>query len=80
MSDNGTEFKGSLAREHPFEKMCQELDIKHITTRPYRPQTNGKIEAFWRIIKKEFFGPNSFDSQKELILNLGNFLFKFNHK
>jgi hypothetical protein len=79
MSDNGPEFKGSLAREHPFETMCQQLGIKHITTRPYRPQTNGKIEAFWRIIKKEFFGPNSFDSEKDLILNLGNFLFEFNH-
>lgn len=45
MSDNGTEFKGTLEREHPFETMCSELDIKHIYTKPYRPQTNGKIEA-----------------------------------
>jgi len=79
MSDNGTEFKGSIQREHPFETMCNELGIKHIYTRPYRPQTNGKIEAFWRIIKKEFFYPNSFDSKEDLILNLGNFLFEYNH-
>lgn len=79
MSDNGTEFKGTLEREHPFETMCNELGIKHIYTRPYRPQTNGKIEAFWRIIQKEFFYPNSFDSEKDLIFNLGNFLFEFNH-
>ena len=79
MSDNGPEFKGSIQREHPFETMCSELGIKHIYTRPYRPQTNGKIEAFWRIIKKEFFRPNSFTSEEDLILNLGNFLFEFNH-
>jgi hypothetical protein len=79
MSDNGVEFKGSLKREHPFEVMCKELGIKHIYTRPYRPQTNGKIEAFWKIIKKEFFYPNSFDSTEDVILNLGNYLFEYNH-
>ncbi len=79
MSDNGPEFKGSPTKEHPFETMCDQLDIKHIYTRPYRPQTNGKIEAFWKIIKNEFFYPNSFDSDKDLIMNLGNFLFEYNH-
>lgn len=79
MSDNGGEFKGSLQKEHPFEIMCNELGIKHIYTRPYRPQTNGKIEAFWRIAQREFFYPNSFDSEKDLIMNLGNFLFEYNH-
>jgi transposase InsO family protein len=79
MSDNGAEFKGSIQREHPFETMCKELGIRHICTRPYRPQTNGKIEAFWRIIQREFFSPNTFTSKEDLILNLGNFLFEFNH-
>ena len=79
MSDNGPEFRGSTQREHPFETFCNEIGIKHIYTRPYRPQTNGKIEAFNKIIKREFFYPNSFDSEKDLIMNLGNFLFEFNH-
>jgi len=79
MSDNGGEFKGDLKREHPFETMCNELGIKHIYTKPYRPQTNGKIEAFFKIAKNEFFSPNKFDSQEDLILNLGNFLFEYNH-
>lgn len=79
MSDNGTEFKGTLEREHPFETMCTELGIRHIYTKPYRPQTNGKVEAFWRILKREFFHPNSFDSEKDLVMNLGNFIFEYNH-
>jgi len=79
MSDNGGEFQGSLQREHPFEVMCDQLGIKHILTQPYRPQTNGKIEAFWKIIKKEFFYANHFDSLEDIILNLGNFLFDYNH-
>ena len=79
MSDNGREFKGILEREHPFETMCYELGMKHIYTQPYRPQTNGKIEAFFKILKKEFFAPNSFDSEEDIIMNLGNFLFEYNH-
>lgn len=79
MSDNGAEFKGTLAREHPFETLCGELGIRHIYTRPYRPQTNGKVEAFWKILKNEFFYPNSFASEEEMMLNLGNYLFEFNH-
>ena len=77
MSDNGTEFKGS--EEHPFESFCNELQIKHILTPPFSPQTNGKIEAFWKIIKKEFFRSNSFESMEDLVLNLGNYLFEYNH-
>jgi len=79
MSDNGAEFKGSLEREHPFEMMCGELGIKHRYTRIGRPQTNGKIEAFFKIAKKEFFNPNKFESMEDLILNLGNYLFEYNH-
>jgi len=79
MSDNGPEFKGTIEREHPFETMCNELGIQHIYTRPYRPQTNGKVEAFWKILKNEFFYPNSFESKEDIIMNLGNFLFEYNH-
>jgi len=79
MSDNGGKFKGNLKLEHPFEMVCDELNIKHILTPPYHPQSNGKIEAFWKILKNEFLRPNSFDSMEDLILNLGNFLFEYNH-
>jgi transposase InsO family protein len=79
MSDNGPEFRGTLEREHAFETFCKELGIRHIYTKPYHPQTNGKIEAFWRIAKREFFRPNTFADDKDLILNFGNYLFEFNH-
>ena len=79
MSDNGREFKGSIAREHPFEVWCSQLGIRHLYTKPYRPQTNGKIEAFNKILKNEFIHPNTFESEKDLVLNLGNFLFEYNH-
>jgi len=37
------------------------------------------MEAFRRILKDEFFYPISFDPQEDIVLNLGNFLFEFNH-
>jgi len=79
LSDNGPEFKGSLKREHPFETFCFQIRLKHKFTRPYRPQTNGKVEAFFRILKKEFFYPNDFKNLKEVTEQLGSFLFEYNH-
>ncbi len=79
MSDNGREVKGSAEREHPFEIFCNEIGLKHIYTQPYHPQTNGKIEAFWKIVKNEFCSNNSFESPQDLVLNLGNYLFEYNH-
>jgi len=50
MSDNGAEFgSGPNTKnktDHPFERLLLEMDIKHRYTKPYRPQTNGKIERF----------------------------------
>jgi len=79
MSDNGSEFKGLIEREHAFEVFCDQIGLRHCYTKPYRPQTNGKIEAFWKIFKKEFCYPNEFSSMQELTGNFGNFLFEYNH-
>ena len=57
LSDNGAEFASRNNKEkHPFERMLVELDIKHRYTRPYCPQTNGKIERFWRTMNEIKFG------------------------
>lgn len=45
LSDNGSAYKSHLWRD-----TCQELNIKPKKTRPYRPQTNGKIERFHRTL------------------------------
>jgi transposase InsO family protein len=79
LSDNGPELKGTLEREHPFETFCEQLGIKHRYTRPYRPQTNGKVEAFFKILKKEFLRPNTFEDIAEVKEQLGGFLFDYNH-
>ena len=67
LSDNGTEFASRNNKEnHPFEKLMLFMGIKHRYTRPYRPQTNGKIERFWRTIKEELLEDEQFDSVDEL--------------
>ena len=45
LSDNGPAY-----RSHAWRQTCTELGIKHTRTRPYRPQTNGKIERFHRTL------------------------------
>jgi transposase InsO family protein len=45
LSDNGSAY-----RSHAWRDACAELGITHKRTRPYRPQTNGKIERFHRTL------------------------------
>jgi transposase InsO family protein len=43
MTDNGNAYRSAI---HALA--CKALGIKHLRTRPYRPQTNGKAERFIR--------------------------------
>jgi len=65
MSDNGQEFSSPKNPSHPFEKMLTFYDIKHIYTKPCRPQTNGKIERFWRTLEEELLSGEEFETLKE---------------
>jgi transposase InsO family protein len=45
ISDNGSAYKA-----HAWRDTCNDLGITVKKTRPYRPQTNGKIERFHRTL------------------------------
>jgi len=66
LSDNGSEFSSKTNRDnHPFERILQFLDIKHLYTKPCRPQTNGKIERFWKTLENELLDGETFETLEE---------------
>ena len=68
LTDNGSEFCGSVKTrdDHPFERLLRHFGIKHRRTRPYRPQTNGKIERFWRSFNEDVIEGAEFKDLDEL--------------
>jgi transposase InsO family protein len=45
LTDNGSAYRAVM-----HAVVCRQLGIRHIRTRPYRPQTNGKAERFIRTL------------------------------
>jgi IS30 family transposase len=66
MSDNGSEFASRNNPDHPFERMLSFYEIKHRYTKPCTPQTNGKIERFWRTIEEDLLSGEQFDTLEDL--------------
>ena len=79
LTDNGPEMASPRNTEgHPMERMLKELGIKHRYTRPYRPQTNGKIERFWRTLNEDLLEGTTFESVAELRDELQQYLLYYN--
>jgi transposase InsO family protein len=49
MTDNGSAY-----RAHQHRLACQQLGLKHLFTRPYRPRTNGKAERFIKTLTERW--------------------------
>lgn len=83
LSDNGLEFTTHHEKSrkfHSFEIMLEKLWIEHKYTRVRRPQTNWKIERFWRIYEEQFFSKNEFSSNKDFNLKLMKWLDYYNNE
>lgn len=79
LTDNGPELASPKnVAHHPFERMLYELGIKHRYTRPYRPQTNGKVERFWRTLNDDLIDGTTFDSVDHLKDELMQYLLYYN--
>lgn len=81
LTDNGKEFctnKEENKLDHPFERLLIELDIKHRRTRPYRPQTNGKIERFWKTLDEELIEETQYNKVEEFKEELIRYLVYYN--
>ena len=85
MTDNGIEFTAFTSQKakktHFFETMLAIFDIRHRYTRPYRPQVNGKIERFWKILYDECIRLQRISQTKEeFIAELNGFMYRYNYE
>ena len=79
LTDNGAEFAArKRPLDHPFETMLIELGIVHRYTRPYRPQTNGKVERFWRTLEDDLVEGTTFDDLAHFSKELLEYLIYYN--
>jgi transposase InsO family protein len=75
LTDNGGCYRAVL---HAL--VCRLLGIKHLRTRPYRPQTNGKVERFIRTMLAAWaYGP-IYGSSRERTAALDGWLWHYNHR
>jgi len=68
---------GSCYRSRVFDQALG--DIKHRRTRPYRPQTNGKVERFNRTMLEEWAYVRPYLSEEERVEAFDLFLHLYNH-
>ena len=85
MTDNGSEFTAYTSQKakqtHFFETMLKIFDIKHRYTPPYRPQSNGKIERFWKILYNECIRVQTISlSKNDFIAELNGFMYRYNYQ
>jgi transposase InsO family protein len=58
--------------------MLLEMGIRHRYTRAYRPQTNGKVERFWRTLNEDLIEGTTFDSIEHFKKELSQYLVYYN--
>jgi len=69
---------GACYRSHAFRKALGE-SITHRFTRPYRPQTNGKVERFNRTMLEEWAYIRPYATEAERVDAFQGFLHLYNH-
>ena len=75
ITDNGSAYRSKL-----HSLACQALGIRHLRTRPYRPQTNGKAERFIRTLQNGWAYGAIYRSSRERTAALDGWLWHYNHR
>lgn len=73
MTDNG-----SCYRSFAFARACKRLGIRHIRTKPYTPQTNGKAERFIQTALREWAYATAFQTSDQRRDELPRWLHRYN--
>src|SRR5215208_933292 len=75
LTDNGSPYRSTV---HAIA--CRTLGIRHMRTRPYRPQTNGKAERFIRTLLNGWaYSGAVYASSAERTAALDGWLWRYNH-
>jgi transposase InsO family protein len=76
MTDNAF----SYVRNRALRELLQQRGIRHLTTQPYRPRTNGKIERFHQTMGREWAHGRSYPSSAHRASLLKDWLEHYNHR
>ena len=79
LSDNGRQYYSWRGRSQ-FSEMLTKLGIRHIRSRPYHPQTCGKIESFWRNVIQELLAKTPLSSFEEAKDKVSEYVEYYNFK
>jgi len=74
LTDNGPAYRSTA-----FAQACLAARVRHLRTRPYRPQTNGKIERFWRTLDDDVIEGATFDNLDHFANELFEYLIYYNN-
>jgi transposase InsO family protein len=75
LTDNGSAYISTM---HALA--CRRLNIRHLRTRPRRPQTNGKAERFIRTMLNSWAYAAVYGSSQERTHALDGWLWHYNHQ
>ena len=74
LTDNGSAYRSTV-----HAVACRALGIRHLRTRPYRPQTNGKAERFIRTMLGGWAYGAIYGTNRERTAALDGWLDHYNH-
>jgi transposase InsO family protein len=75
ITDDGSPYRSTI---HAIA--CRTLCIRHLRTRPYRPQTNGKAERFIRTLQNGWAYGQIYSSSADRTAALDGWLWHYNHE
>ena len=74
MTDNALNYR----RSHAFQRALTDAHVRHLRTRPYRPQTNGKAERLNQTLLREWAYDQPFASNQQRTNSLPDWLHDYN--
>ena len=75
LTDNGVPY-----RSRAFRTAVERTGVTHLFTRPYRPQTNGKPEAFVKLVQNSWAYRRPYLSGEERVTALERYLLYYDYR